>query len=167
MRLKNLLICVHFLGTCRSLSSGPTAPSTLVSPTASSTTPPKPTITRLRDRVHYLCPPEYDEVRERTCRLFCYGINCLPTVPETSDPLGISLVSGFYGPGAWTGWLLALCASYVRLYADPYAKLDPNTWLFLTGMNWASVDVFRQIPSLSDPKRSKAEKEKGAGPICG
>ncbi|ORY04671.1 hypothetical protein BCR34DRAFT_572518 [Clohesyomyces aquaticus] len=55
-------------------------------------------------------------------------------------------------------------ASYVRLFHKPYAKVDPNTWLFLIGTNWAAIDFFRHI-SLVSREGPTAEIEKAAGTI--
>lgn len=88
----------------------------------------------------------------------------LPVTTAPPDPLGISAVSSFYGPGAWAGWFLTAVASYVRFLHKPLAKIDPNTWLFLLGTNWAAIDFFRNIHSLSGPGTIE-QKEKGAGII--
>ncbi|KAF2107823.1 hypothetical protein BDV96DRAFT_288073 [Lophiotrema nucula] len=137
---------------------------------ASSTVAPSPSPTRLQDRLDYLqdrfdylCMTEYTWNQAQACFVLCQGVVCLPTSPTPPDPLGISLVSGFYGPGAWSGWVLSLVASYARLYNDPYAKLDPNTWLFLLGTNWASVDFLRQIQGSARSSHAPAEKDKRAG----
>jgi hypothetical protein len=74
----------------------------------------------------------------------------LPTTGAAPDILGISLVSGFYGPGSWTGWYLTLLASYVRLFTSDPDSVDPNTVLFMLGTNWAAVDFFRRTSGLID-----------------
>jgi hypothetical protein len=61
------------------------------------------------------------------------------------DPLGISRVSGFYGPGAWAAWFLTIVASWVGGIRESNKKVDVNTMLFLLGANWAAVDIFRSI----------------------
>lgn len=67
---------------------------------------------------------------------------------DSGDPYGIAQVSGFYGPGQWSGWFLAVISSAIRIYTNPYARFDPNTWLFVVGTNWAAVDVFRTLPMI-------------------
>lgn len=62
------------------------------------------------------------------------------------DPIGFAGVSGFYGPGAWAAWYLTLCASWCRLRS--HERFDPNTWLFLAGLNWASFDLLRHLRLL-------------------
>ena len=69
----------------------------------------------------------------------------LPITTAAPDPLGISEVSGFYGPGAWAGWFLTLAAAWCRLGRGSKAKIDTNTWLFLIGTNWAALDLVRSI----------------------
>ncbi|KAI9711465.1 MAG: hypothetical protein M1820_002028 [Bogoriella megaspora] len=85
-----------------------------------------------------------------------------PTL-DPKDPYGIANVSGFYGPGTWAGWFLAIIASSVRIYTKPHAKVDPNTWLFVIGTNWAAIDIFRTLPRiwLADEAAAKA-----IGPLC-
>ncbi|KAF2833139.1 hypothetical protein CC86DRAFT_5602 [Ophiobolus disseminans] len=82
------------------------------------------------------------------------------TSPTTAsqDPYGIAKISGFYGPGTWSGWILAAVASAIRIFTNPHAKLDPNTWLFVVGTNWAAVDIFRTLPRvyLTDEASPKA-----------
>ncbi|KAF2652123.1 hypothetical protein K491DRAFT_695857 [Lophiostoma macrostomum CBS 122681] len=62
---------------------------------------------------------------------------------DVTDPYGTAKVSGFYGPGTWSSWYLALVASAMRIYTKPHARLDPNTWLFVVGTNWAAMDLLR------------------------
>jgi hypothetical protein len=62
--------------------------------------------------------------------------------------LGISQVSGYYEPGAWAAWFLTIVASWVRIIRKSEKKFDPNIALFLLSMNWAAVDVFRDIQRL-------------------
>jgi hypothetical protein len=83
------------------------------------------------------------------------------------DPLGISKVSGFYGPGAWAAWFLTIVASWVGGIHGTKKKVDVNTALFLLGANWAAVDVFRSIHALrslrSDQLDYTIEFSKGMG----
>ncbi|OCL10279.1 hypothetical protein AOQ84DRAFT_994 [Glonium stellatum] len=75
------------------------------------------------------------------------------------DPLGISRVSGFYGPGAWAGWFLTLAASWIGLASHPRTKFDLNTWLFLLGVAWASADLIHLCYSLGTLTASGASSE--------
>jgi len=72
----------------------------------------------------------------------------LPVTASPPDPLGISQVSGFYGPGAWAAWFLTVVASWIRIFRRSKEKVDINTTLFLLGTNWAAVDIFRGIHAL-------------------
>ncbi|KAF2652122.1 hypothetical protein K491DRAFT_681618 [Lophiostoma macrostomum CBS 122681] len=79
----------------------------------------------------------------------------VPTIPMDPDPYGLTTISGFYGPGAWSGWYLANLASSLRIYTKPYARIDPNTWLFLTGTNWAAIDINASYPNYSKHRDSE------------
>jgi hypothetical protein len=68
----------------------------------------------------------------------------LPVSPASPDPLGISNVSGMYGPGTWAGWYLTIVASWIRLFLAPKKRIDPNTWAFLLVTNWAAGDFILQ-----------------------
>jgi hypothetical protein len=72
----------------------------------------------------------------------------LPVTAAPPDPLGISNVSGFYGPGAWAAWFLTIVGAWVRVLRGSEEKVDMNTALFLFGTNWAAVDVFRSIHAM-------------------
>ena len=78
-----------------------------------------------------------------------YVVRSLPVSGAGEDPLGISKVSGFYGPGTWSGWYLTIIAAWIQLIVHPKKKLDPNAWFYLIGMNWAAIDIFRHMHSLS------------------
>jgi len=41
----------------------------------------------------------------------------LPVTADSPDVLGISLISGIYGPGTWTAWFLNIFASGEELEA--------------------------------------------------
>jgi len=83
----------------------------------------------------------------------------LPVTTSPPDPLGISQVSGFYGPGAWAAWFLTIVASWVRIFRKSEEKVDPNTALFLLGANWAAVDIFRSIHALLRLQSNQPEYE--------
>ncbi|KAF2184550.1 hypothetical protein K469DRAFT_688567 [Zopfia rhizophila CBS 207.26] len=65
---------------------------------------------------------------------------------SSPDPIGFANVSGIYGPGTWAGWFLTLCASWHNL--EEHCGFDPNTWLYLAGLNWASFDLLRHLHNL-------------------
>lgn len=67
----------------------------------------------------------------------------LSVTASPSDLLGIGQVSGFHGPGAWTAWFLTIATSWIRILRRLEHKIDLNAWLFLLGMNWAAIDIFR------------------------
>ncbi|ORY14707.1 hypothetical protein BCR34DRAFT_585668 [Clohesyomyces aquaticus] len=62
------------------------------------------------------------------------------------DPIGFGSVSGFYGPGAWAGWFLTLCASWTRVSSTE--GFDATTWLYLLGMDWAALDLLKHYYAL-------------------
>ncbi|CZR60566.1 uncharacterized protein PAC_10462 [Phialocephala subalpina] len=64
------------------------------------------------------------------------------------DPLGIADISGVYGPGTWAAWFLTGVVAWLRIIIHSEKKLDPNTWAFLLGINWAAVDIFKTIHKL-------------------
>jgi hypothetical protein len=72
----------------------------------------------------------------------------LPVTFEPPDILGIGDVSGFYGPGAWSGWFILIVASWCRVLRASEDKFDPNTSIFLFTTNWAAVDLFRTMNSI-------------------
>jgi hypothetical protein len=65
------------------------------------------------------------------------------------DPLGVSQVGDFYGSGAWAGWILTICASWYSFLGGDKAKIDPNVWLFLPGLNWAAIDAGGEVESIA------------------
>jgi hypothetical protein len=83
----------------------------------------------------------------------------LPVTTAPPDPLGITQVSGFYGPGAWAAWFLTIVASWVRIFRKSKERVDLNTALFLLGTNWAAVDIFRSIHALQSLLPNQPEYE--------
>ncbi|KAF2122824.1 hypothetical protein BDV96DRAFT_561442 [Lophiotrema nucula] len=65
-----------------------------------------------------------------------------PTADD--DPLGILEISGFYGPGAWLGWLLTIITSWYNLYRKPSARRPQDTIVFLLGTHWAALDLIHR-----------------------
>jgi hypothetical protein len=59
------------------------------------------------------------------------------------DPLGITSVSGFYGPGSWIAWYLTLITSWIAVVRnDQSHNLHQIGCLLYT--NWAAIDVIRR-----------------------
>ncbi|KAF2806376.1 uncharacterized protein BDZ99DRAFT_479635 [Mytilinidion resinicola] len=64
------------------------------------------------------------------------------------DPLGVSKVSGFYGPGAWAAWMLWIVGSWYRAFTGKRSKLDPNTLSFVIATNYAALDLMRRVQQV-------------------
>ncbi|KAF2490012.1 hypothetical protein BU16DRAFT_567113 [Lophium mytilinum] len=64
------------------------------------------------------------------------------------DPLGVSKVSGFYGPGAWAAWMLWVVGSWYRVFTEKRSKLDSNTLGFVIATNYAALDLIRRIQQV-------------------
>jgi hypothetical protein len=77
-----------------------------------------------------------------------YSVRSLPVSGVGDDPLGIAQVSGFYGPGTWSAWYSTIVAAWIQLLVQPKRTLDPNSWFYILGMNWAAIDLLRQVHSL-------------------
>jgi hypothetical protein len=94
----------------------------------------------------------------------------LPITGEEPDPLGIADVSGFYGPGTWAGWFVTVVAAWWGIVTMSHWKFDPNTWLFLLGMNWAAYDLLHDIRSAGklkpDSPTYDADVNKMAGSLA-
>jgi hypothetical protein len=74
----------------------------------------------------------------------------LPLSSEYPDPLGLSEVSGFYGPGTWAVWTITVFASWLGLLSGGADKgFDANTWTYLLGLQWAAIDLIRQVKKLN------------------
>lgn len=85
------------------------------------------------------------------------------------DPLGISRVNGFYGPGTWADWFLTILASWYRLISNDKKRIDPNTWLYLLATNWAAIDLLRHTriwEGLLDHGSATEFSEKKLGSIA-
>lgn len=61
------------------------------------------------------------------------------------DPLGILKVSGFYGPGNWSGWFLTILTSIISIIRRPDSTQMHDLILHLLGTNWAAIDLISQI----------------------
>jgi len=81
----------------------------------------------------------------------------LPTRPDAPDPLGIALIGGVYGPGTWSAWFINLAVSWKQI--GHHGEMDPNTWLFLVGTNWAAVDVVKYTRAINVLDVEDAEYE--------
>ena len=77
-----------------------------------------------------------------------YTVRTLPVSGIGEDPLGIAQVSGFYGPGTWSAWYFTIMAAWIQLLVHPRKRLDPNSWFYILAMNWAAIDLIRQVHSL-------------------
>jgi hypothetical protein len=53
----------------------------------------------------------------------------LHVTPSPPDILGISNISGVYGPGAWAAWFLTGVAAWYRIFTRSEEKIDVNTWV--------------------------------------
>jgi hypothetical protein len=72
------------------------------------------------------------------------------------DPLGISKVSGFYGPGSWAAWFLTICGSWLHLWVDHSGSyLDVSAWSYLAYTNWAAIALIRHSIPLYALKSEK------------
>jgi hypothetical protein len=83
----------------------------------------------------------------------------LPVTTAAPDPLGMAKVSGVYGPGAWAAWYMTLVSSWWRIGWRSKEKFDPNTWAFLFGVQYASVDLLRcvcNVRTAASPEQAKA-----------
>jgi len=83
----------------------------------------------------------------------------LSVATSAPDTLGIANVSGVYGPGAWGTWFLTGVAAWWRIIRHSEEMVDVNTWAFIFGTNWAAIDVFRAIHSLTTISSPENEAE--------
>ncbi|KAH7071387.1 hypothetical protein BKA63DRAFT_71927 [Paraphoma chrysanthemicola] len=98
-----------------------------------------------------------------------YTVRTLPVSGVGDDPLGISQVSVFYGPGTWSAWYSTIIAAWIQLLVQPKRTLDPNSWFYILAMNWAAIDLFRQVHSLrtaQEQGHSLDVRKKFMGPIA-
>jgi hypothetical protein len=74
------------------------------------------------------------------------------------DPLGIKTVSGFYGPGSWIAYTLALATSWVAVIRNDQSH-NLHHIGYLLYVNWAAIDVIRLSfhKSLKEPDFSSEE----------
>ena len=86
------------------------------------------------------------------------------------DPLGLSTVSGIYGPGNWGGWFITVCGSWIRVFSgESPAYVDMNLWAYLLYVNWAAIDLLRHSKKLgalrkvADPPSSCTGEEGAVG----
>jgi len=66
-------------------------------------------------------------------------------VEATKDPCGLDNVSGFYGPGAWTGWILAIVSSWYAIIPHSRSQSLYEVFFHVSYTNWAGVHIIRQI----------------------
>jgi hypothetical protein len=62
-----------------------------------------------------------------------------------NSSLDFSQVSGFYGPGPWAAWLLAIISSFYSLYWRPGKATIPTILPQILYTNWAAIDLLRQF----------------------
>jgi hypothetical protein len=74
------------------------------------------------------------------------------------DLLGISQISGWYGPGAWTAFLCFTIASWIRASRDWTSRLETNTWMLLLATNCAAIDLTLRIAELKRESMSDDEE---------
>ncbi|OAK96144.1 hypothetical protein IQ06DRAFT_296936 [Phaeosphaeriaceae sp. SRC1lsM3a] len=65
------------------------------------------------------------------------------------DPYGFDQVSGFYGPGTWAGWVIAVTSTWLAILKGTH-KLNYDLIGHLLYTNWAAIDLIRQLRS-DDP----------------
>ena len=82
----------------------------------------------------------------------------------SEDLFGISNVSGFYGPGAWSAWFLTLLASWLAMLTG-HPKHNWNIVAYLLCANWAAIDLLRKGQQLSS-KNTPSEQLAVSGPIA-
>lgn len=74
------------------------------------------------------------------------GIPALPAFEAgmVDDPFHISQVSGFYGPGTWASWVIALASSSISVMGgDTGVGYDVIVHILYTQL--AAIDLFRQL----------------------
>jgi hypothetical protein len=62
-----------------------------------------------------------------------------------NSSLDFSQVSGFYGPGPWAAWLLAIISSFYSLCLRPGKATIPTILPQILYTNWAAIDLLRQV----------------------
>ncbi|KAH7132242.1 hypothetical protein B0J11DRAFT_220747 [Dendryphion nanum] len=79
------------------------------------------------------------------------------------DLLELSKVSGFYGPGNWSGWFLTIVTSYISIIRNPDSTRVHDVLLHLLGTNWAAIDLLRQVSSYEILGKMKDSSTEIAG----
>ncbi|KAH7079919.1 hypothetical protein BKA63DRAFT_230658 [Paraphoma chrysanthemicola] len=64
---------------------------------------------------------------------------------EVHGSFDVSQVSGFYGPGAWAGGLIAIFTTWYTTLFHVEKLLTPSTFAPILTINWAAVDLIVQI----------------------
>lgn len=64
------------------------------------------------------------------------------------DVLGINLIRGWYGPGAWAAFFCFIVASWIRMYRDWTVRFEANTWILLLATNCAAIDLILNVAEL-------------------
>lgn len=68
---------------------------------------------------------------------------------QPPDPLGISAVSGIYGPGVWTAWMVTICLTWCEIISGRNPVADSSFWLFLVGVWWSAIDLMHRTWQIS------------------
>jgi len=65
--------------------------------------------------------------------------------PDPQGSFDIAQVSGFYGPGAWAGGLIAIVTTWYTTLFHIEKLVTPSTLAPILAINWAAVDLLVQI----------------------
>ncbi|ORY14426.1 hypothetical protein BCR34DRAFT_646411 [Clohesyomyces aquaticus] len=80
----------------------------------------------------------------------------LNTTASVPDPLGIARVNGFYGPGTWASWQLAIATSWYNIFWNPNSRNVYDLIPYLLMTNWAAIDLIRQYTHRHETPGSEA-----------
>jgi hypothetical protein len=65
--------------------------------------------------------------------------------PDPQSSFDISQVSGFYGPGAWAGGLIAILTTWYTTLFHVEKLVTPSSLAPILTINWAAVDLIAQM----------------------
>ena len=77
----------------------------------------------------------------------------LPLSTDAPDLLGFASVNGFYGPGSWAAFFLAICASWISLIFQSTSGVV-SLCAYLLALNAVAVDHLRHLHALTRLKNS-------------
>ena len=72
----------------------------------------------------------------------------LPLSTDAPDLLGFASVNGFYGPGSWAAFFLAICASWISLIFQSTSGVV-SLCAYLLALNAVAVDHLRHLHALT------------------